>query len=290
MDSQDYRLLLDLYEEKSITLLAQRYFLSQPALTKRIQRMEEELGCTLLHRRKRGVTFTAAGERMLTYCREMLHMEQELREDLNRSKGVVGGSLSILCSNSYSYYRLPMALKQYRARCPQVRVQVTVGRSAALYQQLLRREDCVAILRGEWAWGDGRAALASEPLCLVCSRENESRPLRDYPYISHATDDRAAISQVERWAAERELPIYNAGLVVNHISCCRELVRLGLGWSILPRTSVNGFDGTVQNLYFLDGEPLRRGTFLLYHSAYYALEQVRLFAKTLQETDRHLDA
>ena len=160
MDSQDYRLLLDLYEEKSITLLAQRYFLSQPALTKRIQRMEEELGCTLLHRRKRGVTFTAAGERMLTYCREMLHMEQELREDLNRSKGVVGGSLSILCSNSYSYYRLPMALKQYRARCPQVRVQVTVGRSAALYQQFLRREDCVAILRGEWAWGDGRAALA----------------------------------------------------------------------------------------------------------------------------------
>lgn len=288
MDSRDHQLLLDLYELKNITKVAQKYYLSQPALTKRLQRIEEELGCAVLHRHKKGVSFTAAGEQILPYCRNMLRVQQEMMKEINHHQGVVGGTVSILCSNSYSYYRLPMALKRYCARYPRVSVEVTVGRSGPLYQQFVRREDCIAILRGERAWGDGRIPLDSEPLCLTCSHENAGRSLRDYPYIAHVTDDRATASQVERWAVERELPIYNAKLAVNHINCCKELARQGLGWCVLPRTSLDDFDGTVRNLYFLDGAPLKRDTFIFYHSSYYELQQVRLLVETLLESEREL--
>ena len=102
VDSRDCQFLIDLYEMKSITKVAQKYYLSQPAMTKRLQRLEEEFGCTILLRRKKGVSFTAVGEQVLPYCRSMLRLNQEMMGTINRHQGIVGGSLSILCSLSYS--------------------------------------------------------------------------------------------------------------------------------------------------------------------------------------------
>lgn len=285
VDSRDCQFLIDLYEMKSITKVAQKYYLSQPAMTKRLQRLEEEFGCTILLRRKKGVSFTAVGEQVLPYCRSMLRLNQEMMGTINRHQGIVGGSLSILCSLSYSYYRLPWALNLYCQRYPMVGVTVQAGQSGPLYYQFLKNESCIAILRGERAWGDGRIRLDSEPLCLVCSHENASRALKDYSYIASHTDQ-AVVSQIERWALEQNLPLYNTKLSVNNINCCKEMARLGLGWSILPRTCLDDFDGTVRPLCFQDGSPLKRDTYVLYHSSYHELQQVRLFLDTLVESER----
>ena len=53
MDEKDYELLLDLNETKNITKTASRLYMTQPAITKRIQKMEEELSCQLFLRSKR---------------------------------------------------------------------------------------------------------------------------------------------------------------------------------------------------------------------------------------------
>ena len=57
MNEQDYQLLIDLYETKNITKVADQHFLTQPALTKRLRRIEEELGSVLLVRSRKGVVF-----------------------------------------------------------------------------------------------------------------------------------------------------------------------------------------------------------------------------------------
>ena len=68
--------LLDLYKTKNITRVAHLHYLSQPAMTKRIRRIEEELGSELILRSQKGITFTPAGElampekRMLKICCE----------------------------------------------------------------------------------------------------------------------------------------------------------------------------------------------------------------------------
>lgn len=54
MDEKDYELLLELNESKNITKAAQKLYMTQPAITKRIQKMEEELQCTLFLRSKKG--------------------------------------------------------------------------------------------------------------------------------------------------------------------------------------------------------------------------------------------
>ena len=62
MDKRDYELLLALDQHKNITKAAQSLYMTQPAITKRIQKMEEELHCPLLIRSKRGVLLTPAAE------------------------------------------------------------------------------------------------------------------------------------------------------------------------------------------------------------------------------------
>ena len=285
MDRQDCQFLIDLYETQNITQVARKYFLTQPALTKRLQRLEEELGCQLLIRHKKGVSFTAAGELTLPYCRSMLHCGEALLGALNSHRGIVGGSLKLLCSHSYSYRQLPQALKLYCQRYPMVNVEISVGRSAPLYQQFLRQENCIAILRGDWTWSGGYVPLRAEPLCLLRSRDRVHLPLDESDYISGGSDDHAAITQMERWAQEQGLSLHASRLHVNNINCCKELVRQGLGWSILPGSNLQDFDGVVTPLYLEEGVPLKRSTSLLYHNSYAQLPQVRLFIDTLLESE-----
>ena len=107
MNEQDYQLLIDLYETKNITKVADQHFLTQPALTKRLRRIEEELGSVLLVRSRKGVVFNTVGESVISYCRQMCEMNEQLRNSINASKGIVGGSLSIGTSINYCRYRLP---------------------------------------------------------------------------------------------------------------------------------------------------------------------------------------
>lgn len=283
MNEQDYYFLQDLYRIKNITRVAQLHYLSQPAMTKRIRRIEEELGCQLVLRSKRGITFTPAGELVVRHSREMTQRNDQLRAALNQLQGVVGGTLSFGVSLNYSRYRLPAALRRYQELYPLVDIEVMADHSDDLYQLMLDHQLLVAIIRGAHPWPEGCIRLSSEPLCLVCSRENVSRPLGDYPYIRHQSD--SDLSQLtEQWLIERGLSPA-ARLCVNDIASCRELAAAGVGWSIIPSICLDGFDGSVTPLRLADGTPLERRTYVLYRHSQIELPQVKCFFDVLQECE-----
>ena len=127
MNEQDYQLLIDLYETKNITKVADQHFLTQPALTKRLRRIEEELGSVLLVRSRKGVVFNSVGESVISYCRQMCEMNEQLRNSINASKGIVGGSLSIGTSINYCRYRLPSVMRTYTEKYPMVDISISTG-------------------------------------------------------------------------------------------------------------------------------------------------------------------
>ena len=282
MNEQDYQFLLNLYETKNITKMAQQQFLTQPAMTKRIHRIEEELGCQLILRSKRGVTFTAVGEEVIRYCREMIHMNEQLKSSINLYQGVVGGSLNLGCSINYCRYRLADALHTYQERYPLVEIGIRTGRSAPLYRLLLENELSVAIIRGNYVWEEGRLLLSSEPLCLVRSQGNADRPLSEYRFIGHHTDADEE-KRMELWANENGLTLQNTKLWIDDITSCREMAKAGLGWTILPSICLDNFPGIVTPLYMKDGTPLQRNTYVFYRESQYKLQQVRLFLDILME-------
>lgn len=283
MDEKDYELLMELHELKNITKVSQKLFISQPALTKRIKKMEEELDTELLLRSKKGVIFTPTGETIIPYARQILELSKQMKEQVSAKQGFVGGTLSLGSSLNFSHYRLPAILKEYTELYPRVDIQIVTGQSKELYQKLLRDEIAIAIVRGSFRWNEGFTLLCQEPMCLVCSNDHADTPLSDYPRIIRHTDANLT-DRMLLWLSERGLAGSQSKLQIDNIDTCKEMARLGLGWAILPKICLDDFDGHVEELQFLDGTPFVRSTYILYKHSYYELPQVKLFLELLMSS------
>ena len=283
MNDQDYQFLIDLYETKNITKVAQQQFLTQPAMTKRIRRIEEDLGCQLILRSKRGVTFTAIGETVVNHCRKIVQANEEMLNVINQHKGVVGGSLRIGSSMNYSRYRLPTALRKYQELYPLVDVSITTGHSRKLYNMLIENQLSIAIIRGNFPWTEGSILLSAEPICLVRNFENEHRNLNDYTYIGHHTDADEE-KRIDQWLLRNGVSQHTR-VWVDDIASCREMAQAGLGWTIIPSICLGGFQGAITPLRDTDGTPFLRNTYVLYRTSHYELQQVKLFLQVLAEND-----
>ena len=75
----DYEFLITLYHSKNLTQAAQALFVSQPALTKRLQQIEHELDTVIVYRNVKGVQFTPEGEYIVQYAMRSLEEYKELR-------------------------------------------------------------------------------------------------------------------------------------------------------------------------------------------------------------------
>lgn len=283
MDTKDCELLADLARTKNITKTAQKLYLTQPAISKRIQKMEEELGGPILLRSKKGVVFTPLGEKILPHASAIASGFRIMKEQANACQEYVCGSIQLGCSVNFSQYRLPDLLARFMKEYPHVDIQVTTGQSKNLFHMLQNGEISVAIVRGEFAWDEGTLPLSSEPMCLVCSRGNAGRPLSDYPYIGRHTDS-ALNGNIRTWLTAHGIQEYSK-LYIDNINSCKEMARRGIGWCILPSICLNDFDGYVEELTLPDGKPFRRNTYALCRRPYEELPQIQLFLDALLEQE-----
>lgn len=143
----------------------------------------------------------------------------------------------------------------------------------------------LAIVRGEYGWDEGKILLEREPVCLIRSRENASVPLRELRYIGRDSDPEH-MSMKARWLMEHKMEP-DAQLNVDGLSTCVAMVNAGLGWSIVPSICLNYFDGISEPLFFADGTPLTRSTYLLYRKRESELPQVREFIRMVCAMSRH---
>lgn len=84
MKNIDWKILKVLYEKRSITKAADALFMTQSALTKRLQSIESEWGRQLVERTSRGVTFTEDGKYLVQKANIMLDFLQEIGDKFCR--------------------------------------------------------------------------------------------------------------------------------------------------------------------------------------------------------------
>ena len=115
MDEKDFELLEVLDETRNITHAADKLYMTQSALSKRIKSMEQELGVEILLRSRQGIRFTPAGEKVLEHSRAALKQMEQLRRGLDAMQGEVCGTLKAGVSVNFSYYRLSEVLAEYQS-------------------------------------------------------------------------------------------------------------------------------------------------------------------------------
>jgi len=134
-------------EEEHFGQAAERLHVVQPALTRQVRQLEEEIGCALFERLKRGVRLTEAGKSFLHEARRLL---AELGHSIDRTRLVAQGKVGRLrvgFADTATYSgKLPSILRDFRARWPDVQLELFPSSSVATGEQLREREVDVAFV------------------------------------------------------------------------------------------------------------------------------------------------
>jgi DNA-binding transcriptional LysR family regulator len=138
MNLEYLRTLVSIVEHGSLSAAARAKRISQPAVTKQVQRMESEIGLPLLVRGSgRRLELTPAGEQVLAFARETLARFEALEHELALLKEVGPGKLSLAASTIPGEYVLPGLLAAFGRAHPDVEVSVTISDTADVAAKLL---------------------------------------------------------------------------------------------------------------------------------------------------------
>ncbi|NPV93043.1 MAG: LysR family transcriptional regulator [Firmicutes bacterium] len=133
-------------DRQSLSAAARDLFLTQPAVSKQIQTLEELFGAQLLERVGHRVRPTETGEVLYRYAREILRLTEEMEDALSRSTSEVQGRLVIGASTVPGSYLLPSLIGRYKQEYPQVRVTMEIGDTDKVIGHLLEQRFDLAVV------------------------------------------------------------------------------------------------------------------------------------------------
>lgn len=142
MDTRELELFAVLAETLHFGQAAERMHLSPSAISRTIQRMEEEIGQRLLDRDRRSVRLTSAGQALLLYARQELQQWRGFVESLQPHYQLLRGEISLYCSVTAAYSFLSRTLSSFRSRHPAIELKLHTGDQADAIAHILEgRED-----------------------------------------------------------------------------------------------------------------------------------------------------
>jgi DNA-binding transcriptional LysR family regulator len=247
MDIANLQAFVAIAESGSFSQAAEKLFLTQPAISKRIAQLESELGVKLFDRIGRRTTLTEAGQTLHERARAILLELEDTRRAIGNLSQVVGGHLIVGTSHHIALHRLSPALKRFNRDYPRVELDLRFLDSETV---------CSMVEQGEFELGivslpdTDIATLSSIPiwtdeLVIVCGEthplgEPGSMGLKDL--LQHQailpapkTYTRAIIERGLQHPTQ-ELKVR---LNTNNLETIKVLVEAGLGWSVLPRTMLS---------------------------------------------------
>jgi len=132
-------------ESGSLGRAAELLHVTQPALSRSIKRLEEQLGAPLFERHSKGMQLTAIGETLLPHATLLLREADNAREEIDAMRGLAKGTIRVGAVASIATLVLPLAVSGVLARWPNLRVQIIEGVWDRLADSLLKQEIDLAL-------------------------------------------------------------------------------------------------------------------------------------------------
>jgi len=244
-DLGDLRACVAVAELSSFRAAAETIHLSQPALSRRIEKLEDALGVRLFDRDTRNVELTAVGRDFVRKARTLL---DELDTMLLGVQDVAAnrfGQVTLACIPSAVHYFLPSVLRTYHERFPRIRVRV-IDESA--------NEVLSAVVHGKAELGINLMGtdeptiefepLLSEAFVAACHRDHALARQRSVTWTELAQWDYMTIDRVSGNRLVLDLALAGlrgrpqASFETRHVSTLVAFVEAGLGVAAVPRLSM----------------------------------------------------
>lgn len=122
--------------EENITKAAQLLNITQPALSRQLMNLEEELGVKLFHRGKHNIHLTEEGLLLKRRAQELVNLAERTKLELTQSGDDLNGEIVIGCNESQAVNELVVMISAFRKKYPAVRFQLQSGNNNEIKEQL----------------------------------------------------------------------------------------------------------------------------------------------------------
>lgn len=245
MELRSLKYLLSLERSGSFTGAAAEHYVTQPAVSIQLKKLQKELGTVLFEMRGRDVVFTGAGRRVLDYAGRICDLEKQMLGELADIRGLEKGEVSVGTIDAASIYILPPVFSLFRRRYPGIELTVEVSSTAPLVAGLLAGRYDLAVGSLPAAEGDDieEHEIFREELVPIAppghrSLDSPGGPdiLSAYPFI---TFHRESVTRrmIEELLAGLGVQL-EVSMAIDSQEAIKKIVSAGLGLSILPRRTV----------------------------------------------------
>lgn len=274
MNDDDYRILSLLYEEKSLTKTAQKLFISQPSLSYRIRKIEEEFGTKIIHKIGNQIKFTSEGEKLVRFSNKILYDLQLLKMEMHNMQEGLKGNIKIGANTNFAIYNMPELVKAYAEKYPQVYINMSSGWSIEVLEHIENNDIDIGIVTGEYNWTSEKILLKEDPLVIIHYKPIVLHKLPEtYRIVYQSHQNYNTVIELENsisrasniWWNERfKTPPKNI-MQADKIEICKKFVQKEMGYSIVPKSCVLENDSFyIKELKSKNGNPFLRNTWLLY--------------------------
>ena len=239
------RIFASVAEHGGFSRAAAALRISQPAVSKSVAELEQQLGAILFDRTGRTTTLTDAGTILFTRARELFAVEQSAEEELRTLKGLEGGMLRIAASTTVVNYMLPAYLARFRDAHPRVTLRVASANTRDVARAMLGRRVDVALVEGPvehdrletLPWRKDELVVIAPPFHALAGRRRLS--LADLGDASFIVRERGSGTRrvAEEALAARGVSV-NVGLELASTEAIKQAVAAGLGLAIVSRAAI----------------------------------------------------
>lgn len=269
MDISALQAFIAVARYRSFSKASGQIFITQPAVSKRVAALEDELGVRLFNRIARQISLTEAGKQLLPRAQELVDQAEDMQRYASNLNDDISGNLSVAISHHIGLHRMPPILKEFNQRYPKVALDIRFEDSDQAFHAVEQGDIEFAVITlpaslpdklvAQVVWTDPLNVVVGFDHVLTKKNKVSVEDLAQYPSVlsSKGTE---TYKVIEREFASRGLTI-DLQMDTNNLETLKMLVGAGLGWSLLPQTM------TSPSLRVLDiGLDLTRRLGLVIHS------------------------
>lgn len=286
-------------ETQNLSKTAEEFGLSQPAVTKQIQALEEMYGVLLLERSGRKLKPTEAGEVLYQHAREVIRTVEKAEKAMEEIAESRKGKLYIGASTIPGQYILPSLLKKFKDQNSHISISMDIGDTEEIFSQVAERELDIGIVGG-WINNrkvDGFKWLEDELVVVVPESHSLSKKeeieIKDILYerwifrekgsgTRRAVEDLLAAYDIKK----EDLNIY---MEAGSTEAVMAVVESGMGISIVSRWALSNICGQRKIKVLKIKEPrIKRFFYVVYPKQKSRRKSVQDFLNYIKNIDKSL--
>jgi DNA-binding transcriptional LysR family regulator len=239
------RIFVSVAEQKSFSAAAKSLYISQPAVSKGVHKLEEQLGVLLVDRSRRSITLTEAGGHLYEHAQRLFAVESAAERMLEELAGLERGHLAIGAGQTIGTYLLPTLLRRFHELYPGITLSLQNRNARDVIENLRNMLLDIAFVEGPVGdpdlvtvpWKEDRLALITHPQHPLARQDDVTlHDISQHPFLQRepGSGTRAIVEQAFR-AHGLQLDV---AIELNSNQVVKQAVIAGLGISIVSETTI----------------------------------------------------